>query len=88
MNSVVGYVISIVGLGVLLAYSKISEFIARYVAIKDLYIIVVGVVLVTAGVIVLMGSSGSSSRVSQSHEEVPIYEGVGKHRKIVGYRKN
>ncbi len=88
MNNIIGYIVSIVGLGVLLAYSKISEFISRYMAIKGIYIMILGVALIAFGVVILMTSSSSSSSVSQSHEEVPIYEGIGKNRKIVGYRKN
>jgi hypothetical protein len=51
------------------------------------FIVGAGVVMIIAGVVIsLMDSKGGKAK--QAKEEVPIYEGVGKNRKIVGYRKD
>lgn len=44
----------------------------------------IGLAAVVFGAVFLMNPS---SRSSKQEEEVPIYEGHGKNRKIIGYRK-
>ena len=93
MNAIIGYILS--GLGIVaLALSqekvKNSLSITFLNALSSTVILAVGGILVVAGIVVLIMSNNSSksSSIKQAKEEVPIYEGEGKHRKIVGYRKN
>ena len=84
----IGYGISGVGL-VAVAFNKtiaslplISSLGAKAVT----YSLVGGIALVVVGIALVMGE-GTSGKVKQAATEVPIYEGEGKKRKIVGYRK-
>jgi len=81
---VVGYVASVVGI-VVMALS--FGFFGEVVLLKDysLYVSVAGVALVVVGVVVSLKSGGRGKKQS---EEIPIYEGVGKKRRIVGYRRD
>jgi hypothetical protein len=87
MNSIIGYILSAIGLGVVLTSEKIVLFLAKYFQIKLAIIIAAGIALILLGIIILMNPSNNKGKISQASEEVPIYEGEGKHRKIVGYRK-
>jgi hypothetical protein len=51
-------------------------------------IIIAGVGLILIGIFMLMNPSQRQQKVVHAKEEVPIYEGEGKNRRIVGYRKN
>ncbi len=84
MNKVVGYVLAVVGLVVIALGSGFFGEVNLY-GIDSLYVSVAGVGLVVVGVIVSL--KGGSGRVKKQSEEIPIYEGVGKKRKIVGYRR-
>ncbi len=88
MKKVVGYVVSIVGLVVMsLGFNIINFKLALLEGISANIIAGVGIGLIIVGVVLsLKGSGGRRSK--QAKEEVPIYEGVGKKRKIVGYRKD
>ena len=79
----VGYILAGLGL-VLIALSKM--IIAKLTFLKELYVILAGFVLVAIGIVFLLSNS-SSSNVKHASEEVPIYQGTGKNRKIVGYQK-
>jgi hypothetical protein len=87
---ILGYILSVAGLAVI-ALSNIIAKISFLAKIEKalLYIILAGIVLVVLGIAFIMGfsSSTSSSKVKHAAEEVPIYEGEGKKRRIVGYRK-
>ncbi len=92
MNAIAGYVVS--GLGIVtLALS--SDKIKNNLSIKLLesipstYILILGGILLVGGIAILVSSNNTSSSngIKQAKEEVPIYEGEGKYRKIVGYRK-
>lgn len=87
MNSIIGYILSGVGLAVIVASQKITTFISKFITVKLPIIIIAGAGLILAGIIILMNSSRENNRVNQAAEEVPIYQGEGKNRKIVGYRK-
>lgn len=88
MNSIIGYIFAAFGLGILLAATKISAALSKVFEIKMPIIVIAGVGLILIGIIMLMNPSSKKGKVSQATEEVPIYEGEGKHRKIVGYRKD
>ncbi|MEI7718855.1 MAG: hypothetical protein WCI72_03220 [archaeon] len=91
MNAIIGYILS--GLGIVtlaLSQEKVKSglSITFLNALSPKVLLAVGGVLVIAGLGVLIASNKSSgSSIPQEKEEVPIYEGEGKHRKIVGYRK-
>jgi hypothetical protein len=88
MEKVVGYVISIVGLVVMaLGFNIINLEFALLNGISSNVIAGVGIVMIIAGVVLSMKGSGSR-KIKHAVAEVPIYEGTGKNRQIVGYRKN
>jgi hypothetical protein len=88
MGSILGYILSGVGLVTLaLGSDKIKGNIAIIKDIPSLYINLIGGALLVGGIAFLAIANKGSSTVKQAQEEVPIYQGEGKNRKIVGYRK-
>jgi multisubunit Na+/H+ antiporter MnhB subunit len=88
MNKVIGYVVSgagilimALGFGMLPIKIKILEGVAANI------IAGAGIGLVVVGVLLSMNKGGGKKKGKGGHDEVPIYEGVGKKRRIVGYRK-
>ncbi len=86
MAKILGYIIALIGLiGVALGSNLFSKFISisaiPYLsAIKPLYILIIGAVLIVLGVVLAMtGSKGSGKQA----KEVPIYSG----KNVVGFRK-
>jgi uncharacterized membrane protein len=53
---------------------------------KPEYILIPAVVLIVFGVIIMIMNSKSGNKIKHLTEEVPIYQGEGKKRRIVGYR--
>ena len=87
MNKVIGYVVSIVGLVVMaLGFGIFQLKIGFLKGISGAYIAGAGVIAVIVGVVLTLMDK-SSGKAKQSKEQVPIYEGTGKNRKIVGYQK-
>ena len=87
MKKVIGYVISIVGLIVMaISFGLFNLDWAILDTIKPGLITAVGVIGIVIGVIISLTDRGIK-RGKQVHEEVPIYEGEGKKRKIVGYQR-
>ena len=82
MAKIVGYILALIGVAVIILSSKIST---AYPSLKSWYVIAGGVVLAIVGIAFLM-QKGSSRKVKHAEEEVPIYQGEGKKRRIVGYR--
>lgn len=84
MNKVIGYVVAIVGLVVIALgagfFGEVDLF-----GLDFFYVSVAGVVLVVVGIAISL--MGNKSKGKQEKEEVPIYEGVGKKRRVVGYRR-
>ena len=89
MNKVIGYVLAIVGLVVIALGSGFFGEIDLF-GVDSFYISIGGVVLVIIGSVVSMmdGTGRRRQDRSKGRTEVPIYEGVGKKRRIVGYRKD
>lgn len=84
----IGYILSVAGLGVVAFSSKIANIVMSTNSKGLAYTALAGVVLIAVGIVLVMAdSSSSSSKVKQASEEVPIYEGEGKKRRIVGYKK-
>ena len=90
MSKVIGYVFAIAGLAII-ALSKVITslpFISSLGAKALLYTILAAVVLLVIGIVLAMDNSVSKSKsVPLASEEVPIYQGEGKNKKIVGYKK-
>ena len=88
MKKMVGYVVSIVGLVIMaLGFNIINFKIAFLEGVGGNYIAGVGIILIVIGVVLSMKGTGGR-RAKLEKEEVPIYEGTGKNRKVVGYRKD
>jgi len=89
MKKAVGYGIAILGLVVMgsdlifptLKIPLISTFGDNASTFVGIGLVVIGAVLS------VLDKKSGSSKVKHSAEEVPIYEGTGKNRKIVGYRR-
>jgi len=89
MKKMVGYVVAIVGLVVMaFGFGLVPFEVALLEGIASNIIAGVGIVLVIVGVVLAAKGTGGSRKVKHAKEEVPIYEGTGKKRKIVGYRKD
>ena len=90
MKKLVGYVLAIAGLVVMaLSFGLFNVDLPLLNTLKPIYITGLGVVLIVVGAgIVMMLEKGKGGKIKQESEEVPIYEGTGKNRKIVGYRRS
>jgi len=86
MNKVIGYIVAVVGLVVMtLGFGIIKK--VDLLGIPSVYVSGAGIILVVVGVVISMKSEGGGGRkVDEGKNEIPIYEGVGKKRRIVGYR--
>ncbi len=91
MKRGIGYIVSVVGIFVMvLGFGMIDLKLEFLEGAGMNYIAGVGVVMIAVGVAIsLMSEKGKGrGKVKGGEEEVPIYEGVGKKRKVVGYRKD
>jgi putative Mn2+ efflux pump MntP len=89
-NKIFGYVLGVVGL-IIMLLSYVRESLLNFLpaSIDKTDVFVTGMVLVIIGVVLLYNKKQiKSGKVKQAKEEVPIYEGEGKHRKIVAYKKD
>ncbi|MFA4960464.1 MAG: hypothetical protein WC548_02265 [Candidatus Pacearchaeota archaeon] len=86
MKKLVGYIISILGLVVLVIGVGLIKFnLGILSTVNNSYILGAGIVLVIIGVV--LASKESGFKKEKEIEEIPIFEGMGKKRKIVGYRR-
>ena len=94
MKKVIGYAISIAGIAtMIIGFGMVN---VPWPIVKTLgarVLVIAGVATISVGVIIALkfgdSSSKKISRVKHSGEkEVPIYEGTGKNRKVVGYRND
>lgn len=83
-KKVIGYITSAIGL-VLALLSFKTPGVSFFSGIKPAYIMIAGVVIIIIGVSFTF--TKSSNKIKHAQEEVPIYEGVGKNRRIIGYRR-
>ncbi len=89
VNKLIGYLISIIGL-VVLAISRfpsVKSLIPFTLPFADKYIIIAGLIIVIIGVALSFTKSTRIGKEKQASEEVPIYQGEGKNRKIIGYKR-
>ena len=84
-SKLIGYIISIIGIIViLLSYAQIRALAKiTNIPFSDTIIMIIGAVLAIIGIFFAYKGSSSANQA----EEVPIYEGEGKNRRIVGYKK-
>jgi len=86
MKKMVGYAISIAGIVVMaLGFGVIPIKIALFEGVSANYITGIGIAAIIVGVII--GLRGEDSGRRKSQIEVPIYEGRGKKRRVVGYQR-
>lgn len=90
MKKVIGYAVSIAGLVVMtIGFGMVDLSWKILETIKPNYISGAGIIAIIVGVVISLQSKEKSRRkIDKGEKEVPIYEGVGKNRKIVGYRKD
>lgn len=91
-KKVIGYALAIAGLVVMaVGYGIVKLEIGFLSGLKSSYITGLALFLILAGVAIVSISSrgikSSKRKEQQAEEEVPIYQGEGKNRKIVGYRR-
>ncbi len=92
VNKILGFVFSGLGLASLVisgiksvkekVESALPESIAKIISPSWM---IISLILLALGIFLIITSGKRNKQVS---EEVPIYEGGGKNRKIVGYRRN
>ena len=89
MKKVVGNVVAIVGLAVMaLSFGLFKVEWAIFDTIPQVTITIVGIIGVVVGVVIsLMDKKKGGRKSKQEDDEVPIYSGEGKGRKIVGYQR-
>ena len=91
VKKVVGYVVSVVGIVIMAIGFQMIDFGWEILNIVNLdYIAGFGLVLVGIGVLISLMGEGRGSAVGgrqSGKDEIPIFEGVGNSRRIVGYRK-
>ena len=86
MNKAIGYVIAVIGIVLIALNTAFTQFISKIAflqGIKQIYILAAGIVLIVFGIFFVL-MSGSAAK---QPKEVPIYEGEGKKRSIVGYKR-
>jgi hypothetical protein len=88
MGKLIGYITALAGLGLLiLSFSMKNLNIALPSFIQEKQIVIGGIILVIIGIILSLGKRSSSYNVKHAAEEVPIYEGEGRKKRIVGYKR-
>jgi len=86
-TKIIGYILSLAGLALIGFSNIISKLSFLASNPKSMaFPIVGGIALIAVGITLILSGEGSG-KVKQATEEVPIYEGEGKKRKIIGYRK-
>ena len=84
MKKVPGYILITIGAIIIaLSYPSIRAILnVDFKIINDIYLMTIGLVLIVIGAFIGFKNSG------EKYSEVPIYEGQGKKRKIVGYQRH
>ncbi|MFA5020303.1 MAG: hypothetical protein WC533_04350 [Candidatus Pacearchaeota archaeon] len=87
-NKIAGYVVSLIGLAVFASSLdfinlKVVKFLPFISSINKLVLMAVGGVILIAGLYLVRNSSGRR----RTAVEVPIFEGQGKRRTVVGYQR-
>jgi protein-S-isoprenylcysteine O-methyltransferase Ste14 len=85
MAKIIGYIVAVIGLAVIVLSLRTSSL-PLISSVKPAFVMIAGICLVIVGLAFSM-SGKNSGKIKQASEEVPIYEGEGKERKIVAYKK-
>lgn len=86
MNKIIGYIIALAGLALTMLSLNLTKLnISLPASIKPMYVTVAGVIVIVVGILLTLEKKGYKTK--QASEEVPIYEGEGKKRVIVGYKR-
>lgn len=89
MKKVVGYVVSIVGIIVMVfGFEMFPIELDILKGVAGNIIVGVGIVGIVVGVLISLKDGGGRRNNKKGEDEIPIYEGVGKKRRVVGYRKD
>jgi hypothetical protein len=85
LTKILGGISAVLGAGAILASKgKLHDSLPIIKSMSTNNILIIGGALVLLGIgLLLAGKMG----IRQANEEVPIYEGEGKKRKIVGYKR-
>ena len=88
MKKIIVYLIVLIGLiGLALNSAIARENLAFLENIPDTYLLGISLLILAVGIVILIITGKSKKgKISLSDDEVPIYEGKGKKRKIIGYR--
>ena len=87
-NNIIGYSISALGLIIIALSNQIAKLpLISTMSKAMIYITVLGVALVAVGLVLAIGKGSSKSKVKHASEEVPIYQGEGKNKRIIGYKR-
>ena len=87
MKAMIGYLLAGLGLiGLALNSAVLRQQFKFLDKINSEYILVPAAVLIVFGLIIMIMNSKAGNKIKQVTNEVPIYQGEGKKRKIVGYR--
>ena len=86
---VIGYLVSVLGIGLMVVGFGILPLDLSFFGVYQKYISGVGMAMVGIGVILALNKNDGKKKgkISGGEDEIPIYEGVGKKRRVVGYRK-
>ena len=85
IQKIAAYVLTGLGLaGIIVSSGKLKESIPIIKTLSTPIILTASIILIAAGILLLKFTSGHSHK---QHKEVPIYEGKGKKRRIVGYQR-
>ena len=90
MKKMVGYGIAVGGIVIMLVgFGTLSLSSSIFDIFDQKYIIAAGIGAIIIGVALSLDSSKKKGRKKKNtgEDEIPIYEGTGKNRKVVGYRK-
>ena len=88
VSKAIGYVVSVLGIvSMAIGFDmiKINWGILNLIGLD--YVAGIGLALVGIGVLISLKGEKGRKKGKSGEDEVPIYEGVGKKRRIVGYRK-
>ena len=89
MRKETGYVISVLGIVIMaIGFNMIPLGWEILNLVDSNYVAGVGILLIVLGVFVSMKGQKGRGAPKSGEDEVPIFEGVGRSRRVVGYRKD
>ena len=87
MKKIFGYLLAGLGLLGLALNSTVGRKAVPFVEnIERNYLLIPALVFFVLGIVIMIVMGKDSKKIKQVEKEVPIYQGEGKKRKIVGYK--